>query len=84
MGAKKSRIWIIILSVLLFCFSILTIFSVASDTNKLVQDYEKLYSSDISFVDLFRTDVPEVSNPVGPFGVIVGYQFNHPIQVVIC
>ena len=73
MEKNKPKIWLIILCVIVLCFSFLAILSVSSNTENLLKDYEKLYNAKITIMDIFSSELPEVTNPAGPFGVIVGF-----------
>ena len=72
---QKKRFWQIVVSIAVILFSILMIIAILQNERSLVEDYSKFTSGELSFYKLITLDFPEVSNPIGPFGVIFGYLF---------
>jgi len=63
------------LGLILLLISVLFLFSISVDIMTLFDDYRTLQAANINFIKILKLDLPEVSNPIGPFGVFFGFWF---------
>ncbi len=69
----RSDFWRVLLGVFLLIISLLFIFAISVDLNTIISDYSILKDSQLSFLDILKLDIPQVVNPIGPFGVFFGF-----------
>ena len=72
---EKSRFLSISISIAVILFSLLALIAIMQNSKDLAIDYSKITGEDVTFFKIIKLDFPEVSNPIGPFGVVIGYFF---------
>ncbi len=73
MVGKKSEFWKIFVSTIIFLLSVLVLVSLFVKFETIEKDYRIIQNAQLSFMQIFKLDFPEVSNSIGPFGAVVGY-----------
>ena len=69
---NKSKI----IQLLILLIFILVLIAISVDVDTINQDYNRLINQSTSYLDIFKTNNPNLINPVGIFGVITSYWFN--------
>ncbi len=69
----ESNLSSIINSIFLMFLSLLLFVSLLVSNENLENDFNVLQNSNLTFFKIISLDFPEVSNPIGPFGVFFGY-----------
>ena len=73
---SKKSFWKLIFCVLVLLVSILLLVAIIGDTSILIFDYTTLKNAELTFMQIIKLDFPEgLMNPIGPFGVFLGYWF---------
>jgi len=61
------------LGLIVLLVSVLLLFSISVDIMVIIDDFRTLQSAQINFIKILKLDLPEVNNPIGPFGAYFGY-----------
>jgi S-DNA-T family DNA segregation ATPase FtsK/SpoIIIE len=72
---QKKRFWEIVSSIFVIVFSLLLLIAIMQKDTLLINDFNKLISSNLSFIKIITLNFPDVTNSIGPFGVVFGYLF---------
>jgi len=74
----------IILWLLLLILSILLLVAISVDSQTIINDYDNIIRSGMSFLDVVKMNFPEVSNPIGPFGACMSNWLSHLFGRILC
>ena len=69
----KPRYQKLFFSVVVLVLSVLILVAVIDNLETIYSDYDTLKKADLNFFQIVKLELPQVNNPIGPFGTFFGY-----------
>lgn len=79
LNLKSVILWLVMLII-----SVLLLVAVSIDPIKILEDYQIISESNMSFWDIVSLDFPSLHNPIGPFGALFGFWLSMLFGKILC
>jgi len=76
---KNILLWLVLLII-----AVLLLVAVSTSAEKMLFDYHIISESGMNLWDIVSLDFPDLNNPIGPFGAILGYGFCYLFGKILC
>ena len=76
---KNILLWLILLII-----AVLLLVAVSTSAEKMLFDYRIISESGMNLWDIVSLDFPDLNNPIGPFGAILGYGLSYIFGKILC
>ncbi|MCF7919886.1 MAG: DUF87 domain-containing protein [Candidatus Cloacimonetes bacterium] len=79
LNLKNILLWLVLLII-----AVLLLVAVSSNAEQMLSDYRIISESGMNLWDILSLDFPDLHNPIGPFGAILGYWLSYLFGKILC